>query len=196
MTSPVELRWPTVADRQLRADVHRVLHAVAERGSAPGYAVPPTRASTDVWLDETLALVETGDAGLVLAVTRDRVTATGLWQRGPKPGRAHSARLRKVLAHPTTLGLGLERAVAEALVDDARKADIETLTVGVRGDDHDMIEMYEQLGFREWGRLPNVVEAGAERYDDVRMMRELGRGPDVVLRGSTTGDADPVPHRA
>lgn len=185
MTSPVELLWPTVADRQLRADVHRILHAVVERGAAVGYVVPPARAETDVWLDKIMTLVKSGDAALVLAVAQGRVSATGLWRRGPEPTRAHSAELQKVMAHPTTHGLGLVRTVTEALIDDARKADVEILTLGVRGDDHGAIELYEQLGFREWGRLPNAVEVGDERYDDVRMVLDLGRGPTVVLRGST-----------
>lgn len=196
MTPSVELRWPTTATRQLRADLHRVLHAVVARGGAVGYAVPPTRAETDAWLDEILTLVAAGDAALAVAVLDGRVAATGLWRRGPKPIFAHYADLQKVMAHPAARGRGLGRAVTEALVDDARKAGIETLALGVRGNNHGAIELYEQLGFREWGRLPNVIEVGAERYDDVRMYLDLGRAPDVVLRGSTVGGAGSSPRRA
>ncbi|MEH1100359.1 GNAT family N-acetyltransferase [Micromonospora sp. CPCC 205561] len=191
----VELRWPTAADRQLRADVHRVLHAVAERGGATGYAPPPGRAETDAWLDTALGLVEAGDAALVLAVLDARVVGTGMWRRGPKPVFTHYADLEKVSAHPAARGHGIGRLVTGALVDDARKAGIETLALAVRGNDHGAVELYERLGFREWGRLPNVVEVGDERYDDVRMCLELGRQPQVVLRGSGADGPGSSPRR-
>ncbi|MFG3705084.1 hypothetical protein ACGF7U_10185 [Micromonospora sp. NPDC047670] len=49
MDAPVELRWPTAADGQLRADVHRVLHAVAERGGAIGCPDPTGQARGWAW---------------------------------------------------------------------------------------------------------------------------------------------------
>jgi ribosomal protein S18 acetylase RimI-like enzyme len=195
MESPAELLWPTSADRQLRADVHRVLHAVAELGGAIGYLAPPTRHETDAWLDEVLALVGTGDAALTLAVLDGRVAGTGMWRRGPKPIFAHYADLQKVTAHPTARGRGVGRLVTAALIDDARKAGIETLALGVRGNNHGAIELYERLGFREWGRLRNVIEVGDERFDDVRMCLDLGRQPDVLLRGSTAGGPGSSPRR-
>ncbi|MER5333958.1 GNAT family N-acetyltransferase [Micromonospora sp. NPDC002717] len=196
MDTHVELRWPTAADRQLRADVHRVLHAVAEHGGAIGYAVPPGRAETDAWLDGVLSLVGAGDAALVLAVLDSRVVGTGLWRRGPKPIFAHYADLEKITAHPAARGRGIGRLVTGALVDDARKAGIETLALGVRGNNHGAIELYERLGFREWGRLPNVIEVGDERYDDVRMCLDLGRPPHVLLRGSAPDGPGSSPRRS
>ncbi|MCM0679072.1 GNAT family N-acetyltransferase [Micromonospora phytophila] len=196
MEAPVELCWPRAADRQLRADVHRVLHAVAERGGAIGYATPPARAETDAWLDAVLTLVEADDAALVLAVSASRVVGTGMWRRGPKPIFAHSADLEKITAHPAARGRGIGRLVTGALIDDARKAGIETLALGVRGNNHGAIELYEQLGFREWGRLPNVIEVGDERYDDVRMCLDLGREPQVLLRGSAPGGPGSSPRRS
>ncbi|MET7672697.1 GNAT family N-acetyltransferase [Micromonospora luteifusca] len=196
MESSVELQWPTAADERLRADVHRVLHAVAELGGAIGYAVPPNRTETDSWLDHVLMLVGAGDAALVLAVLDDRVVGTGLWRRGPKPIFAHYADVERVTAHPAARGRGIGRLVTAALVDDARKAGIETLTLGVRGNNHGAIELYEQLGFQEWGRLPNVIEVGAKRFDDVRMFLDLGRDPHVLLRGSSPGGPGSSPRRS
>ncbi len=56
--------------------------------------------------------------------------------------------------------------------------------LGVRGNNHLAIELYEDLGFTEWGRLPNVIEVGDERYDDVRMYRRLNQPAGLVFRGS------------
>jgi hypothetical protein len=93
------------------------------------------------------------------------------------------AELAKVMAHPRARGLGLGAAVTKALIDSATQAGIETLQLGVRGNNHLAIELYEDLGFKVWGRLPNVIEVGDERFDDVRMFLELGRPAHLVLRG-------------
>jgi hypothetical protein len=54
----------------------------------------------------------------------------------------------------------------------------------VRGNNHLAIQLYEELGFVEWGRLPDVIEVGDERFDDVRMYLRLSRPTHVILRGS------------
>jgi hypothetical protein len=69
-----------------------------------------------------------------------------------------------------------------ALIDDARQAGIESLDLGVRGNNHDAIQRYESLGFLVWGRRPNVVESGDDRYDEVRMSSDAGPPPRAGQR--------------
>ena len=187
MTPSIELLWPTSADERLRAGVHRVIHAVVELGGAVGWLAPPGRTETDAWLDQILDAVNSGEASLALAVVDGEVAATGLWRRGASTIFRHSAELQKVMAHPAARGLGLGRLLVSALISDARTTGIEVLTLGVRGNNHGAIELYERLGFREWGRLPNVIEVGDYRFDDVKMFVDLGRPPHVTLRGSLPG---------
>ena len=149
MEPKIELLWPASLDSQLRAGTHRVLHDVAESGGAIGYLSPPTTADTDAWLEEILIAVRAGDAALVLAVVDHRLQATGLWRRRPEIVYAHSADIEKVMAHPSARGLGLGRLIVTALVGNARDAQLETLALSVRGNNHGAIELYEQLGFRE-----------------------------------------------
>ncbi|WP_329056262.1 GNAT family N-acetyltransferase [Amycolatopsis sp. NBC_01488] len=195
MPSKIELLWPTRADAQLRAEVHRVLHDVAASGGAIGYLSPPTSAEVVAWLDEVLDAGRAGTAALAVALVDRRVGAIGLWRRRLDAVFAHSADIEKVMAHPQARGLGLGSLIVTALIDSARKAGIETLALGVRGNNHGAIELYEQLGFREWGRQPNVIEVGNDRYDDVRMSLDLGRGQNVVLRGSECGGPGSSPRR-
>jgi len=195
MPTKIELLWPTRADTQLRAEIHRVLHDVTELGGAIGYLSSPTKTETDAWLDDVLLAVRSGNAAFVVALVDRRVEATGLWRRRPDTVFAHSADIEKVMAHPRTRGLGLGRLIVSALIDSASDAEIETLALGVRGNNHGAIELYEQLGFREWGRQPNVIEVGNERYDDVRMSLDLGRGPNIILRGSEPGGPGSSPRR-
>ncbi|MGW0806397.1 N-acetyltransferase family protein [Nonomuraea sp. NPDC002799] len=190
-----ELTWPDTPDEDLLAAVHRVLHAVVSLGGAVGYLGPPAREETDPWVEELLKAVRDGDARLALAVVDGTVQGMGLWRRDPAPVFAHSAELGKIMAHPDARGLGLGRLVVAALIDNARDAGIETLTLGVRGNNHGAIELYESLGFREWGRLPNRIEVGPHRFDDVRMLVDLGKPPGLILHGAASGGPGASPKR-
>ena len=192
----IELHWPRTADEDLRAAVHRVLHDVVADGGAVGYTEPPDRARTDAWLDDVLADVRTGDGGLVVATVDGTVAAMGTWRRERSPVFRTSAEVAKVMAHPSARGLGLGRRIVSALVDDARGHDLELLTLGVRGNNHGTIELYEELGFREYGRLPNRIVVGDDRFDDVKMMLPLGHRPGTRLRGSEPGGPGSTPSRA
>ena len=191
----IEVDWPSELDDELGAGVHRVLHDVVAVGGAVGYLSPPDRATSDKWLADVLDSVRAGDAALALARVDGRVTAFGCWRRMPFVAFTHSAEIQKVMAHPDARGLGLGRAVVGALIDNARGTDLETLHLGVRGNNHGARELYEDFGFVVHGRTPNVVEVGNLRFDDVRMHLVLGRGPEVELRGSLPGGPGSSPSR-
>ena len=192
----IELAWPSVLSAELSAQVHRVLHAVVEAGGAVGYLAPPPLSATEAWLSSALAAVRAGDAALALGVVDGRVEAMGLWRRDSEPIFPHLADVTQVMAHPGARGLGLGSLVMSGLITRAREAGLETLTLGVRGNNHGAIDLYRSLGFVEWGRLPNVVEVGPDRYDDVRMYLSLPRAPGVRLRGSTAGGPGSSPARS
>ena len=85
--------------------------------------------------------------------------------------------------------------MARALIDSARTAGIETLVLGVRGNNHPAIELHESLGFRVRGRLPSVIEVGDQHFDGVRMFLDLGRAANVVLAGSSASGPGSSPSR-
>lgn len=190
-----DLLWPTDAPPDLREAVHRVLHDVVAAGGAVGYLSPPSQAQVDAWLDEVLADVRTGDGALVLARVAGVVEAMGTWRREKPVVFRHSAVIGKVMAHPDARGRGLGRQVVSALVEHARGTDLELLVLGVRGNNHGTIQLYEELGFRESGRLPNRIVVGDDRFDDVQMMLPLGHPPGVRLRGSQPGGPGSTPPR-
>ncbi len=71
--------------------------------------------------------------------------------------------------------VGLGRALTGALVEDARAASIEVLTLDARGDNERALGLYRSLGFSEYGRLPDFVAVGARRYDKVLYLLDLRR---------------------
>lgn len=191
-----ELLWPDADMRSdLRRAVHRVLHDVVADGGAVGYLSPPSLAQVDAWLDEVLADVRAGDGALVLATVDGVVEAMGAWRRERSPVFRYSGVLSKIMAHPDARGRGLGRQVVSALVEHARGTDIELLTLGVRGNNHGTIQLYEELGFREYGRLPNRIAVGDDRFDEVLMMLPLGVPPHVRLRGAEPGGPGSTPPR-
>jgi ribosomal protein S18 acetylase RimI-like enzyme len=176
--------------------VHRVLHAVVADGGAVGYVSPPSRAESDAWVSSVLADVQAGDGALVLASVDGVVQGMGTWRRERSPVFRTSGEVGKVMAHPAARGLGLGRRVVTALIESARAAGIEMLTLGVRGNNHGTIQLYEELGFREWGRLPNRIVVGDLRFDDVKMVLSLGFEAGVRLCGSEAGGPGGSPSRA
>lgn len=190
----IDLSWPTVADERLRAEVHEVLHAVVAAGGAIGWQKPPGRAETDAWLDSVLA--SPADGALVVARVDGVLRGTATWRRSESEVFEHMAEVRRVTAHPAARGLGLGSRLVRAVIEHARAAGLEMLTLGVRGNNHGAIQLYETLGFREWGRLPNVIAVGDVRFDDVRMYLPLGHREGVVLHGSASGGLGSSPARS
>jgi ribosomal protein S18 acetylase RimI-like enzyme len=150
----MNIEWPRELDDELGTGVHRVLHDVVASGGAVGYANPPERAVSDKWLASLLEDVRAGDAAFALATVDGRIEALGCWRRLPWENMRHPGEVQKVMAHPDARGLGLGRAVVAALLDNARGTDLETLVLGVRGNNHGALEMYEDFGFTVSGREP------------------------------------------
>ncbi|MEV6243967.1 N-acetyltransferase [Lentzea sp. NPDC051838] len=182
-----ELRWLTEADDTLRAEIHTVVHDVVAAGGAVGYHEPPTQDRINLWLDGVLKQVRDGDAAFGTASVNGMVRAVGLWRRGGTAVFQHRAEIQQVMAHPSARGLGLGKLIVQGLVDHAREAGIEIVWLGTRGNNHGAIELYESIGFREHGRMPNAIAVGNERWDAIDMYLPLGYPEGTILNGSNAG---------
>jgi ribosomal protein S18 acetylase RimI-like enzyme len=191
----IELRWLTEATDQLRTEIHTVVHDVVAAGGAVGYHEPPTQDRISTWLDGVLKQVRDTNAAFTVATVDGTVQAVGLWRRGSTAVFQHRAEIQQIMAHPSARGLGLGRQVMQGLVDNAREAGIEIVMLGVRGNNHGAIELYESIGFRECGRMPNAIAVGTERWDDVWMYLPLGYPENTVLNGANPGGLGSSPRR-
>lgn len=191
----INLRWPTEADDQLRTEIHSVVHDVVAAGGAVGYHEPPTFDRISQWLDDVLKQVRNNDAAFATAVVDGTVRAVGLWRRGSTAVFQHRAEIQQIMAHPTARGLGLGKLVMQGLVQNARSTGMEVAMLGVRGNNHGAIELYESLGFRECGRMPNAIAVGNDRWDDVWMYLPLGYPEGTVLNGAEAGGPGSSPRR-
>jgi len=183
------MRWLREVDEATVRQVHRVVGAVVDQGGAVGWLHTPTIRQTERWLSTWTSASAEGRAGLVFAAVNDRIEALGGWRAAAEGPVGHVSELTKVMAHPTARGLGLGRLVVDALIDGASSFGTELLVLGVRGNNHGARALYERCGFTVWGVLPNGVAVGNDRFDDVRMYRQLCLPDAAVIRGLTPGGA-------
>ncbi|GGU75764.1 GNAT family N-acetyltransferase [Lentzea flava] len=192
----IELRWLTEADDRLRAEIHTVVHDVVAAGGAVGYHEPPSFDRISTWLDGVLKQTRDNNAAFAAATVDGVVRAVGLWRRGSTAVFQHRAEIQQVMAHPSARGLGLGKLVVQGLVDRAREAHIEIVMLGTRGNNHGAIELYESIGFREYGRMPNAIAVGNERWDAVDMYLPLGYPEGTILNGAKPGGLGSSPRRS
>lgn len=178
------VEFPAGADAALRAAVHRVLAAVVELGGAVGWTHVPSPEETSGWLDAEFAHVSAGRGGFAVARLDDRVEAVGVWSRYANPMLAQNAEIRKVMVHPDARGRGLGRIVTQALEDHAAMHGVEVVLLDARGNNHAAHAMYESLGWTEYGRIPEFIAVGDDRWDRVCYYKTLGHPPGARLHGS------------
>lgn len=155
-----------------------LVQAVAAAGGAVGWLTVPSPAEVDGWVT---AVVGSG-ARFAVAEHEGRVVGCGLWERLTPLVLSGTGHIRKVMAHPDARGRGIGRAVVQALVEDARAAGIELVTLDCRGNNHGAQRLYASLGFVVTGRRPDAIRIGDERFDQVLMHLDLRRGPAGLVR--------------
>jgi ribosomal protein S18 acetylase RimI-like enzyme len=173
MNSAVEIRDGVSADESV-ADAAQVIFAeLVLGGAALGWVDPPSKAEIRELLEKVSAAARVGDGAVRLAYSGDRLVGLGYWLRYERPTHRPHADLEKVAVASEAQGMGVGRLLTGALIDSAREAGIEVLTLDARGDNVNALHLYRTLGFREYGRLPDFVAVGALRYDKVFCMLDL-----------------------
>jgi ribosomal protein S18 acetylase RimI-like enzyme len=166
----VEIRDGAFADEAVADAAQAIFAELVSGGAALGWVDPPSRAEIGALLAKVSAASRAGDGALRLAYSGDRLVGLGYWLRYERPTHRPHADLEKVAIAASTQGLGAGRLLTAALVESARKAGIEVLTLDARGDNANALHLYRTLGFREYGRLPDFVAVGEKRYDKVFYM--------------------------
>jgi ribosomal protein S18 acetylase RimI-like enzyme len=165
MNSAVEIRDGDAAGESVVEAAQAIFAELVAGGAVLGWVDPPPKAE--------IAALLAGDGALRLAYSGDRLVGLGYWLRYERPTHRPHADLEKVAIASDAQGLGAGRLLTAALVDSAREAGIEVLTLDARGDNANALHLYRTLGFREYGRLPDFVAIGEKRYDKVFFMLDF-----------------------
>jgi ribosomal protein S18 acetylase RimI-like enzyme len=159
-------------DRVVREVMALVVDLVAA-GAALGWVDPPSTDEVRALLMSVAEDVELGDAALCLATSDGEVVGFGYWRRYLRPTHQTNADLEKVAVRADLHRQGLGRSLATALIDLARREEIEQLTLDLRADNEAALSLYRSLGFREYGRLTDFVAVGDRRYDKILCVLDL-----------------------
>lgn len=152
---------------------HAIFAELVANGAALGWVDPPSKSEIAELLAAVTDAVRAGDGALRAAYSGDRLVGLGYWLRYARPTHRPHADLEKVAVASSAQGSGIGRLLTASLVDSARAAGIEVLTLDARGDNTAALHLYRTLGFREYGRLPDFVAVGDQRYDKVFCMLDL-----------------------
>jgi ribosomal protein S18 acetylase RimI-like enzyme len=162
-------------DRVVREVMALVVDLVAS-GAALGWVDPPSTDEVRALLTSVAEDIEAGDAALFLARVDGAVVGFGYWRRYQRPTHRPHADLEKVAVRADQHRRGLGRWLTTALVEQARREGVEQLTLDLRADNAAAISLFGSLGFREYGRLPDFVAVGGERYDRILCVLDLRAG--------------------
>jgi ribosomal protein S18 acetylase RimI-like enzyme len=168
--------------------LHLLVAEMVQEGAALGWVEVPSRDELGNLVADLIAASDDDDACLVLAEDGGEFLGFAYWTRREMETEQPHADVGRVGVVSRARGHGLGRRILQALVDGARSAGIEVLTLDVRGNNHAAMALYEHFGFKEYGRIPDFVAIGDERWDNVFYaldLRDEG-ADDLVRHGNNT----------
>lgn len=163
----------TVHIRQLTAAdlaAYRALHRFGIEESPAGFidVVETDAARPDA---EVAAMLERGEAWG--AFEGERLLGKLSIDALPYPSLAPTFWLRAVYVHPEARGTGASVRLIRAAVEDARAKGGSRMALWVHGANPHARALYERIGFRECGRIPQGICINGELVDDVLMSMPL-----------------------
>lgn len=95
-----------------------------------------------------------------------------------RPKEFHNATLVGMVVAPEHAGLGVGRALVEALVQHARRLpSLEQIDLTVTAGNDRARVLYERCGFAQVGLLPRAIRVDGRYHDKLQMQLRLGDGP-------------------
>ena len=150
-----------------------LLQSLVRTGAALGWVDPPSTTAVADLLRDVAADVPSGDAALVLAWSGTQLAGLGYWRRYTRATHRPHADLEKVAIGPREQSRGIGRLVVAKLIEAAADAQVEVLTLDLRGDNVQAERLYESLGFLRYGVLRDFVAVHDHRYDKILMALDL-----------------------
>lgn len=168
--------------------LHVLIAEMVQEGAALGWVDVPARDEVGELVADLIAASDDDNACLILAEDGEQFLGFAYWTRREMETERPHADVGRVGVSARARGMGLGRRLLQMLVDEARTAGIEVLTLDVRGNNHAAMALYEHFGFKEYGRLPNYIAIGDERWDNVFYAIDLRDSTDdeLVRHGGDT----------
>jgi ribosomal protein S18 acetylase RimI-like enzyme len=163
----------TTLDAVVVSDVRDLLADLVVSGAALGWIEPPSHDEIDVLLHALTEESENGNASTVPAHEGQRLIAFGCWRRYQRPTHRPHADIPYLAVAPDFHRRGIGGRMLDRLIESARSARIEQLTLDARGDNTAAHELWLSRGFVEYGRITDFVAVGDARYDKTFWVLDL-----------------------
>ncbi|SDS65342.1 Ribosomal protein S18 acetylase RimI [Brevibacterium siliguriense] len=155
--------------------VTSLLGRLVDGGAALGWVSAPATAEIGELVERLAAGTVAGEAAAAIARSGDEITGFAFWHRYTRPTFRPHVDIEKVAVAPEAQGRGVGKGLMEALIRAAHRRGTEVITLDLRGDNAAAIGLYESLGFTRYGRLPDFVAVGQERFDTLLYSLDLRR---------------------
>ncbi len=142
-------------------------------GAALGWVETPSQHEIASLLRELAGESEVGDASIVAGHSGQQLIAFGCWRRYRRPTHRPHADVPYLAVAPEFQGTGIGGRMLDQLIDAARSARIEQLTLDARGDNSAAHALWRSRGFVEYGRITDFVAVGEARYDKTFWVLDL-----------------------
>lgn len=163
----------TEHDEWVVRDTTALLQECVRAGAGLGWVDPPSLAQIDAMVRRCVQGRGSGDASMVAAYVDSAQVAVGWWLRHERETQRGHGDLDKLAVRPGFQGRGIGAAMLTVLIEDARRAGVELLTLDVRGDTSHARRLYAAHGFEVYGVLRDSVVFPYGRFDKVMMVKDL-----------------------
>jgi GNAT superfamily N-acetyltransferase len=158
----MQVRQLTVADLAAYRALHRFGMAESPMGFVDVAATDAARPDSEVE-----AMLARGEGWGVF--DGDRLLGKLVIDALPYPSLAHTFWLHAVYVHPDARGTGASNTLLRIAMEDARAKGALRFALWVNGVNAPAKALYERLGFRESGRIPQGISVEDRYVDDVLM---------------------------
>lgn len=167
----------TEPDEWVVRDTTAVLAECILAGAGLGWVDPPSPEQVDAVVRRCVAARAGSDGAMVAAYVDSAQVGVGWWLRHERETMRSHGDLDKLAVRPGFQHRGIGAALLSVLVQDARRAGVELLTLDVRGDNEPARRLYQAQGFQVYGVLPDSVVFPYGRFDKVMMAKDLRSAP-------------------
>jgi len=154
-------------------ELAQLLIDVVNDGFPMGFLAPLAPATACAYWLSLRSELQSGARLLLVARNREGMVGTGQLALSPWSNSPHRAELQKIMVNGAARGVGVGRALIEALHDAAWQRGRSLLVLNTRHGERAQA-LYRSLGYREAGVIPGwTIGSGGERYDHATLYLQL-----------------------
>ncbi len=152
-------------------DLIEFIDSLADEGADILRTERVTREEEAEWLGRRLARIDNGELIDGVAEVDGKVVANSEVQK--RTGMMSHIGDFGIGIRSGYRGIGIGTEIMKALIEESKKAGLKILVLDHFASNKHARALYEKMGFREMGRIPNGIYKSGKYIDLIRMVREL-----------------------